>query len=297
MPSPDRAPAGRFVAVAEGPGGCYATVDDAGSVSVWAGPGELRSRFDAIPGDGAETRSSDSVAVTTGPAGIEIVVGSWHRGVAGFDPEGGVRWRRRDIRHVHDVRALPDAGGARRVAGVVTERQGGLVLGQTGGTRLTVRGGRFLAGWADGSLLAADRKGSARRLARDGTVLWRLPLTTFAVLDAAVDDGALISVAARRLTYVGPDGTVAWRVPTPHGEAVPIVRADPDGDGWICLSTASARHTVPTVWRVARDGGLSPVAEVPAPPDLWLGFAGGGTHLLGSDGRLVELGLGPAPWR
>ncbi|MDG6105236.1 hypothetical protein Daura_34155 [Dactylosporangium aurantiacum] len=194
------------------------------------------------------------------------------------------------MRHVQDVRALPDDGGTRWVAGVVTSRQGCLVLGRTGGTRLRVAGAAFVAGWADGSLLVADRTGTARRLARDGSPLWQVPLRSFAVLDAAVDEGALVSVASGRLLYVGADGVVAWSAAAPERESIPKVRAV--GDGWVCLSTASSRRTVPTVWRVGRAGELTPVAEVPAPPDTWLGFVGGGRYLLGRDGGTVDLGAG-----
>ncbi len=272
-----------LVAVADAPDGRFATLDDAGTVSVWAGPGEPLSRFDAGP--------CTSIALTTGPGGTEIVTGSWTGGVAGFAPDGARRWWRRDLRHVHAVRALPEHDGTRRVAGVVLDRQGCLVLGRTGGTRLRVPDASFIAGWADGSLLVAGRDGTARRLARDGTPRWQAPLHSFAVLDAAVSDGALVSVAGRWLTHLTPAGAVAWRASTPVRESIPWVYPAPDGAGWRCLSTASSARTVPTVWRVTPDGVLTPLLEVPAPPGHWLGFAAGGTHLLGADGRLTDLGL------
>lgn len=41
----------RLTAAAERPAGGYVTVDDAGTVAVWAAPGELSSRFAAPLGD------------------------------------------------------------------------------------------------------------------------------------------------------------------------------------------------------------------------------------------------------
>ncbi|GAB3847666.1 hypothetical protein [Dactylosporangium cerinum] len=273
---------GRLVAVADGPAGRFATINDHGIVSVWGGAGEPVAQF----GTGIDASASDRIAITTDPTGTgpEIVVSTWRHGVTGFDPDGGVRWRRRDIRHACGVRALPVDGGARLVAGVVTDRTGGLVLGATGGTRHRVARADLLAGWPDGSLFVADRHGTVRQqtpggLTSAGTTHWKEPLGSFGVLDAAVGDGVLIGGGYGRLTHIALDGTVTWRARLPVPESITKVSAT--GSGWVCLSTA--------VRRITPVGTIGPPTEVPGPPGGWIGFAAAGRYLVGADGQLVDL--------
>lgn len=274
-----------LVAVAEGPDGLFATLNAHGTVSVWSRPGDLRAQFNTTLGAVTAPVPSHRLAIVVGVDEINVVVGSWSKGVAAFALDGAARWHRRDIRHVQRLRALPTDAAAHSVVGVVQERAGGLVLGVTGGTKHRIVGARFLAGWPDGSLFVFDGASAFRRAAPDSEPVWRLDLATFALLDAALDGGALISGANRRLTYVGPDGVVAWRTPADTRQFV-RVRADPDGDGWICLATLTDRRSVPQVVHVAPDGQITLIAEVPG---SWIDFVARGRYLIGTDGAFESV--------
>jgi hypothetical protein len=235
--------ADEIVAVAEGPEGLFATVTVDGRVSVWSGPGDLICEFGTgIATDTVAVLSHRLAIASPGTGEVQIVVGSWTRGVAGFGLDGKQLWHRRDIRHVHAVRALPADGGAASVVGVMVERGPGLILGATGGTRHRIRAARFMAGGPDGSLLVHDGKAVVLRAAADRDPLWRISLSTFAVLDAVLDGEVLLCGADR----------------PPQ-----IVRVTRDGDLTVVREMAGAwidfvdggRHVV------AADGTVAPIVD------------------------------------
>jgi hypothetical protein len=275
-----------LIAVAEGPEGLFATLTARGVVSVWSSPEDLLSRFVSPIGSVTVPGTSHRLAIVVDGDEVDVVVGSWTEGLAAYTVDGALRWHRHDMRHVQRLRALPTDGGAKTVAGVVLERGGGLVLGRTGGTRHRIPEARFMAGWSDGSLLVFDGKGVSRRAAPDAELAWRVELATFALLDAALDGGATVCGADGRLTHIDQNGVVAWRTPALPNQQIVRVRADPEGDGWICLATTTDRRIPPQVLRVASGGEMTPVVEVPGSS---IDFVGRGSYLVARNGNVMPV--------
>jgi hypothetical protein len=282
-----------LVAVADGRDSLFATLGADGIVSVWSGPDALQSRFSAGIARASVPVPSHRLAIVMGVGEISVVVGSWSQGVAAFDVDGATRWHRKDIRHVQRLRAVPIDEGEHSIVTVVQERNGGLVLGQTGGTRHPVARAQFLDGWRDASLLVFDREGVSRRTAPYKEDLWRVDLATFAVLDAVLDHGALICGADGTLTYVSSGGEVIWRVPAVATRRIVSARAHPDGDGWICLSVSNVPRGVPQVLKVNQDGEIATTADFPG---TWIGFVCGGRCIVAANGTVAKVpGLARPP--
>jgi hypothetical protein len=271
-------------AVAEGPDGMFAMLDTRGEVSVWRAPGRLLSRF-TVPAAEGQRNPSDRLAIVMTEQEPAVVVGSWSGGVAAFDSGGSRLWFRRDIRHVHQVQAIP--GESRDSAGtvsVVRDRAGGLVLGPTGGTRRRIPRAQYLAGWPDGSLLLFDGSRAARLAARGEETLWQLAVQTLAILDAVLGEGtALLCTAEGRLTYLDENGVVVWRTQPEPERKILRMRAHPDGPGWIGLAAPTGRPGVPTVVRISTDGQIDLLSEHPG---SWVGFIDGGRHLVATSGAV-----------
>lgn len=269
------------MAVADASEGAFATLDGHGSVSVWAGPDRLMSRF-SVPDAAADVAvPSDRLAIVSGGTDMQVVVGFWSRGVAAFTEDGAPLWHRRDIRQVQAVRALPT--GASGVLAVVSEHSGGHILGAAGGTRHRVQGARFLAGWPDGSILVHRNKVLARVVPGEEQPLWRTEAASFGVVDAALDEGCLVCWAGGRLTYLDAAGALQWQASGDPGHTITRICPDPGSDGWLCLAPSHAGGRPHQILHIARDGAVSVRAEISGPV---FRFAGHGRYTVTVDGKI-----------
>jgi len=268
------------VGAAESDDGRYVTAHADGRVRVWSAPGTLETDFAAPLAAHDPPAIPGSLIAFVRPTGADpqIVVGAWLGGVAGHSLDGAVLWHRKDLRHVDRIAALP-AGDGRVLAGVVTARGPGLVLGPTGGTRHTIRGARFLAGGPDGAVVSQERETAALRQAVDRPPAWRVELGTFALLDAVVGEQTLLCGADGRLRLVGADGAERWRTSARATGHITRIRICREGPGWLCLTQGGR------VQHADAEGVLRPVGAVP-----WdtIGFVGP-EHVIGPDGALTQV--------
>ncbi|GAA4252397.1 hypothetical protein [Dactylosporangium darangshiense] len=268
------------VGAAESDDGRYVTAHAHGRVPVWSAPGRLESDFAAPLAAHDPPAIPGRLIAFVRPAGADpqIVVGAWLGGVAGHALDGAVLWHRKDLRHVEPVAALP-VGDGRVLAGVVTARGPGLVLGPTGGTRHTIRGARFLAGGPDGAVVTQERETVALRPAADRPPAWRVELGTFALLDAVVGEQTLLCGADGRLRLVGADGAERWRTSARATGRITRIRICREDAGWLCLTQGGR------VQHADAEGVLRPVGAVP-----WdtIGFVGP-EHVIGPDGALTRV--------
>jgi hypothetical protein len=273
------------LAVAEGPGSQFATLESDGGVSVWSRPEALRSRFRAEIARVTVPVPSRRLAVVASASGAtSVAVASWTQGIAAFDVEGQRLWHRRDVHHVQHVRGLPAQNGTGALA-VVSEKAGGLVLGPSGGTRHRVPRARFLDGWPDGSLFVFDRHSASRRAAPYAESVWQVDLPTFAVLDVVLGEGALIC-GANGVTFVRDDGEILWRIAATGARRIIRARAHSDGDGWICLSVSNEDRGTSQIVRVGRDGDITTAIDFPG---AWIDFVCGGDFAVATDGTVAEV--------
>lgn len=273
--------------VADGPDGSFATIDASGRVWSWSGFERLRSAFNVEFAATLGVTHHRLAIVSPGSAGSQIIVGSWSHGVAAFTVDGDLLWRRRDIRSVHRLVSMPTGAPNRQSrVGVVCERGSCLVLGATGGTRYQLVGGKFLAGGPDGSVLLHKRTEVQRRPQPDQEPLWRVVLGTFAVLDAVLDEDALVCGADGRLRLIDASGQERWRTPPDPIQSIVRVTPDPDGSGWLCVATAIGGRPRPAqLLRMRRDGNAEPIAQI---TQACVGFVDGGRRYVTSDGSVLS---------
>ncbi|HZM83371.1 MAG TPA: hypothetical protein VFC19_47255 [Candidatus Limnocylindrales bacterium] len=277
--------AGNLIAVAEGRDSLFATLDAEGIVTIWSGPGEMRSQFSADFARVSVPVPSRRLAIVAGSETASVVVGSWSQGVIAYDLAGANLWHRSDIHHVQHLRAIRSETSEHSILTVIRERGGGLILGPTGGTKYRVDKAQFLDGWPDTSLLVFDGKNVSRRSSPYSESSWKLELRTFAVLDAVVGDGALICGADGILTYLEGSGDLVWRMPVGEGRRVVSARAYPHSDEWLCLSVSN-RPGGPRILRITRDGQVAASVDLPG---NWIDFVCGGRFVVASSGVVAQV--------
>lgn len=275
-----------LIAAADGQDSLFATLDADGSVSVWSGPGEMHSQFTVELAQTPVPVPSRRLAMVAGETGTAVVVGSWTQGVAAFGLDGQPLWHRRDIRHVQSLRTIPDAVGERRILTVIQERGGGLILGQSGGTRYRISKARFLDGWPDAALLVFDGKQISRRTPPYSKNSWSIDLSTFAVLDTVVGDGSLVCSADGFLRLIGNDGETIWRVSTGKGQRVVRARSDPDSSGWVCLAATNEPGSSPKVLKITPEGTVAASADFNGE---WIDFVLDGQCIVTTNGDVFNV--------
>jgi hypothetical protein len=208
-----------------------------------------------------------------------VAIGPWRGGAEARTPAGEVRWRRRDLTHLHGVAALPDGGVM-----VTQDRGPAHILGLTGGTRRTVPAGRFVAAGANGALLVQHGHEVVYFGTRAEPERWRHPMASFAVLDAALtDDDVLLAEADGRLTCLAATAETRWRLGDAAWRFIQV-HTDPHRPGWLAVRWPVGRNERPQLVHVAPDGSPGVVSELPVPGEL--GFVDNGHHLITSAGQV-----------
>ncbi len=226
-----------------------------------------------------------------------VVAGAYNvHGISGYDRAGARLWHRRDLKAVQHVTAIAWPSLRQAVAVGLAHTSLHFLDLADGRTIDKLRGVRHIYAGRDGWLLGVVGKKEVRAYDWTGLrVLWKAPLRTFTVLDAALSESAVLySEVGGVLRCFARDGAHLWDAPPGRdGHALRVAWNDA-AHCWLFVT-----------WPYRKGGDKTLVALDADGRELFafnlgtaeFGFFGDGAHLVMGDGRVLQTQTGESAWK
>jgi len=219
-----------------------------------------------------------------------VIAGAYNlHGVCAYSAmDGEVLWQRKDLRKVQYVCWLGAGRTAEQVGVGFDSRAFQLLCLRSGRTISSMRAVRelYLSPYATVALRVSESSVSVCSLP-DWSILWKQPLRSFAVLDAAIGpDAVVFSEAGGSLRCFDLQGRDLWEWAPGAGRHVTRTAWGESSDTWLAVEWPYGTGGPDTL--VVLDRGGHPISRKPIGEVAECEFLAGGRYVVTSGGRVLR---------
>jgi outer membrane protein assembly factor BamB len=227
-----------------------------------------------------------------------VIAGSWTRGVVAYHGSNGeIQWSRPDLRNVQQVRDFSD--GSSSIVGVGLDQGPFHILNvETGQNHSELASIKEIYPSPFGSLYLLLSLDKAVHLSVELRLpaIWKRPLVSFAILDAAFSPGQVAYSEAGGSVYCFDlYGTEIWRFRPEQGHHVMQLAWDWDGQRWLAVNWPYQLGGPKLLLEIDTKGNSRVVASLGH--SLEVEFFPSGKYLITSSGEVVSTQSGESVWK